>query len=55
MSDDFQDVDFTSDAIYIRLIFDLVLFQDFYGDLFACYQMGAQSYLAEGTLTERAT
>ena len=51
MSDDFQDVDFTSDAIYIRLIFYLILFKDFDGDLFACYQMGAQSHLAEGTLT----
>lgn len=41
MSDDFQDVDLTCDSIYIRLVFDLVLLQDFDSNFLTCYQMSA--------------
>ena len=52
MSDYFQNVDFTSDAIYIWLILYLVLFKDFDGYFFTSDQMSSQSDLAESALSE---
>ena len=53
MSHDFKDMNLPCDPLDIRLIFYLVLLQDFYGYFFACQYVRAQPDLAESALAQR--
>jgi len=48
-----QDVDFTRNSFYIRLVLDLVFFQNFDGHFLSCDQMSSKPNFAESTLSER--
>ena len=52
VSNDFEDVYFPGDPLDIRLVLDFVLLQYFDCDLLAGDQVRAQSYFAEGALSE---
>ena len=53
VANDLENVDFSSNPLYIRLVFDFVLFQDLDGYFFTRNQMSSQSYFAEGSLSQR--
>lgn len=51
MSDYLQNMNFTSNAVHIWLIFNLILFKNFYGYFLSSYQMSTKSYFSKGSLT----
>jgi hypothetical protein len=53
VSDYFQNVNFTRNSFHIRLVFDLVFFENFDRHLLSGDQMGSEPNFAESTLTER--
>lgn len=53
VSDNFQNVNFTRNSFYIRLVFDLVFFENFDRHLLSGDQMGSEPNFAESTLTKR--
>ena len=53
MSNNFENMDFTRNSLNIRLVFDLVLFQNFDRHLLSGDQMGSQPNFSESTLTKR--
>ena len=53
MSHYLQDVDFTRNSFYIRLVLDLVFFQNFDGHFLSGDQMSSKPNFAESTLSER--
>ena len=55
MSDDLKDVNFSSDSFHVRLVLDFVFLKDLNGNFFTRDEMSAESYLSEGTLTERTS
>ena len=55
MSDDLEDVDFTSDSLHVRLVLDLVLLKYFDSYLFTSDEVSSETNLSEGALTQRST
>lgn len=53
MANDLQNVDFSSNPLNIRLVFNFILFEDLDGHFFARNQVSSQSYFAEGSLSKR--
>ena len=53
VSDNFQNVNFTRNSFYIRLVFDLVFFENFDRHLLSGDQMGSEPNFAESTLPKR--
>lgn len=51
MAHDLQDVDFSSYALNVGLVLDLVLFQYFDGDLLTSYQVRAKSHFSKRALS----
>lgn len=55
VSHDLEDVDFSSYALNVGLIFNLVLLQYFDGDLLTSYQVRTESHFSKGALSEWST
>lgn len=53
MPHDFEDLNLAHHPCNVRLVLDLILFKDFYGNFFIGQHVGAQPHFAKSTLPNR--
>ena len=55
VSDYLQNVDFASDPLHVAFVFDLLLLENFDGNLFSSDEVSSKTHFAKRALTKGAT